>query len=91
MKVTPVDGNSHADGLTNFSRAYSEGTIVSVTAPLLSNGRKFVRWSVNGVLQDLDARTLTLTATEDITLKAYYKRQGRIAPDDPRDGGGDLD
>ena len=91
MEVTPSDWYFHADGFTNFSRAYADGTIVSVTAPLRSNGQKFVRWGVNGVLEDLGVRTLTLTVTEDITLKAYYKRQRRIVPDDPRDSGGDLD
>ena len=91
VEITPLDINVDSDGFANFSRGYISGTNITLSAPVTSEGRKFVRWSVNGVLQDMGTRTLTLTATEDMAVKAYYKRQGRLVPDSPRDNVGDLD
>ena len=91
IEITPLDANIDSDGFSDFGRAYFEGTNLTVTAPVTSDGRKFVRWSVGGVLQDLGVRTIEFAVAEDVMLKAYYQHESRVVPDRPREGGGDLD
>ena len=92
MEMAPFDWNFDSDGFTNFSRVYSYGTSVSVTAPLLSDGRKFVQWRVDGIGQPFGQRTIQITAAEDsIALKAYYRRLNRVGPDRPRPTEDDAD
>ena len=44
IEVTPLDLNIDSDGFSSFDRAYYPGTLLTVTAPLNSEGRRFVRW-----------------------------------------------
>ena len=92
MEVTPFDGNFDSDGFTEDSRVYAEGTFVSVTAPLLSNGRKFVRWSMDGTLLPFGLRTIEIVAAEqEVRLRAIYQSPRHVIPDHPIEDDGDLE
>ena len=91
IEVTPLDLNIDSDGFTSFGRAYYPGTLLTVTAPLTSEGRRFVRWRVNGVLQEIGVRTIEVTVAEDTTLQALYHRQRRLRPDRPTESDAPLD
>ena len=91
VEVTPLDLNVDSDGFANFSRSYFEGTAVTLTAPVSSEGQKFMRWSVNGVMQPLGTRTVEVVVTEDTTLKAFYRHQGRLVPGRPTADDGSID
>ena len=91
VEVTPLDMNIDSDGFASFARSYIGGTNLTLTAPLLSNGRKFLRWSVDGVVQPYGLRTLNVTAGGDMVLNAIFQRPGRLVPDRPAEGDGDLE
>ncbi|MCZ6653456.1 MAG: hypothetical protein O7D91_10580, partial [Planctomycetota bacterium] len=83
--------NIDSDGFTNFDRAYYAGTLLTVTAPPTSEGRRFVRWMVEGVLQEIGVRTIEVAVTENTTLQAIYHRQRRLRPDRPTESDAPLD
>jgi len=89
--VTPLDLNIDSDGFTSFGRAYYAGTLLTVTAPPSSEGRRFVRWRVDGVLQEIGVRAIEVTVTEESTLQALYHRQRRLQPDRPAESAAPLD
>ncbi len=89
--VTPLDLNIDSDGFTSFGRAYYPGTLLTVTAPPISEGRRFLRWMVDGVLQEIGARTIEVAVAEDTTLQALYHRQRRLRPDRPTESDEPLD
>ena len=91
IEVTPLDLNIDSDGFANFGRAYFPGTVVTVTAPPISAGRPFVRWRVDGVLQEMGNRFLELTVTEDSALEAIYQHQRQLEPERPEEDDGDLE
>ncbi|MCH8913279.1 MAG: hypothetical protein IIA33_06880 [Planctomycetes bacterium] len=91
IEVTPLDLTVDSDGFANFSRSYVSGTIVTVTAPTTSQGRRFLRWSVDSVLQPIGVRTMEVTVGENTTLKAYYQRASRLRPHRPSEGSGDME
>ncbi len=91
IEVTPLDLNIDSDGFTNFGRSYYTGTVLTVTAPTTSAGRKFVRWVVDGVLQEIGVRTIEVAVAEDATLQALYQRQRRLRPDRPTESDEPLD
>ena len=89
--VTPMDLNADTDGFGNFARAYLPGTQVTLTAPIVVDGRRFLRWSADGVLLPLGQRTIEFVAEAESTLKAFYQRPRRLIPDRPTEGDGDLE
>ncbi len=91
IEVTPLDLNIDSDGFADFTRTLVEGTTITLTAPITSDGRRFLRWSVNGEMQESGIRTIEVTISEDTTLKAFYKRQDRVIPELPTEGSGDMD
>ena len=91
IDVAPLDLNVDSDGFADFSRSYVAGTIVTVTAPTNSQGRRFLRWSVDSVLQPIGVRTMDVTVGENTTLKAYYQRASRLRPHRPTEGSGDME
>ena len=91
IEMTPLDLNVDSDGFANFGRAYFPGTVISVVAPPISAGRPFVRWRVDGVLQEIGDRFLELIITEDSALEAIYQRQQRLEPEDRAEDDGDLE
>ncbi|MCZ6655353.1 MAG: hypothetical protein O7D91_20290 [Planctomycetota bacterium] len=68
-----------------------EGTLLTVTAPPSSEGRRFVRWMVNGVLQDIGVRTIEVAVGEGTTLQALYRGQRRLRPDRPTESDAPLE
>ncbi len=91
LEVTPMDLNFDIDGFADFSRAYIEGTTVTLTAPSTSQGRRFLRWSVNGEMQAFGIRAIEVTISADTTLKAFYQRPGRVVPELPTEDSGDME
>ena len=91
IEVTPLDLNIDSDGFTSFGRAYYPGTLLTVTAPPASEGRRFVRWRVDGVLQEIGVRTIEVAVAEDTTLQALYHHQRRLRPDRPTESDAPLD
>ncbi len=74
IEMTPTDVNIDSDGFANFTRSLFEGTTITLKAPITSEGRRFLRWSVDGVMQGFGIRTIEVTIDEDTTLKAFYRR-----------------
>ena len=64
------------------------GTLLTVTAPPTSEGRRFLRWRVNGVLQKVGVRAIVVTVAEDTTLQALYLVQRPLRPDRPTESDG---
>ena len=91
VEVTPLDLEVDADGFTDFARSYVNGTQVTVTAPLMSNGRRFLRWSVDGVLQPVGLRSVEVTVGGAENLKVFYQRRARATPDRPTESQGDME
>ena len=83
LAVTPLDLNIDSDGFTDFGRSYISGTTVTLTAPLTSQGRSFLRWSVNGDLQRIGLRSIQVTVASDTVVRAFYDRPNRWLPADP--------
>ncbi len=83
VEIAPLDLNFDDDGFADFSRSYYSGTAVTLTAPVHSQGRRFVRWLMDGVPQPIGRRTIEVTVSEDTTLKAVYARPTRATPEHP--------
>jgi len=67
--VTPSDNNNAGSGSTSFTRLYSPGAMVTLTAPATSGNNPFVSWS-----GCTSASTVTCTVTLDsnVTVTANY-------------------
>ena len=78
VEVWPIDLNVDSDGFAEFARSYVSGTVIDLRAPLVSEGRRFVRWNVSGVPQEFGVRTLSVRVTEDIHLEAVYRSPSRV-------------
>jgi hypothetical protein len=78
IEVVQLDLNFDSDGFANFTRSYYEGSAVTMTAPLRANGRRFLRWRLDGVLQPVGLRTIEMTVTDQTTARALYRRPSRI-------------
>ncbi|MCX6583196.1 MAG: SBBP repeat-containing protein [Candidatus Aminicenantes bacterium] len=71
ITVNPFDNNGQANGNTNFTRVYTRGTVVNLTAPAAFLDKIFDKWSGTGVNQT--GRTLKITLNTTRTVKALYK------------------
>ncbi len=91
VDVAPLDLNFDGDGFADFARSYYSGTVLTLTAPLHSADRRFVRWSVDGVLQEVGVRTLELVVDQDVNLRAVYEHDRRPRPDRPMEGDGSVE
>ncbi len=91
IEVTPMDLNWDIDGFADFTRSYVEGTTITLTAPITSEGHRFLRWSIDGEMQGFGIRTVEVTISKDTTLKAFYQRPGRVDPELPTEGSGDME
>lgn len=85
IQTTPLDLNIDGDGFADFDRSYYSGTALTLTAPARSDGRRFVRWSVNGVLQEIGVRTLEAVIEADMSLRAIYQHRRSPAPQGPKE------
>jgi len=86
VEVTPLDLNIDSDGFTNFGRSYYPGTAMTLTAPYRSDGQRFVRWSVDGVLQPAGLRTISVMITAETNIEAVYDHALTITPGGPPAG-----
>jgi len=77
IAVTPADNNNAAGGATAFTRTYSAGTAVTLTAAATSNANSFQSWS--GCTQ-ASALTCSVTMNTDTTVTANYGTSQKITP-----------
>lgn len=71
ITVWTTDLNGAKNGTTTFTRAYTDGATVSMTAPASSGGLFFQKWTRNGS-QVGTAKTITFLANGDHTMSAVY-------------------
>ncbi len=75
INVDPPDIDAAGMGNTGesgFSREYTEETTITLTAPQVSDGSRFLHWDVGGEPQDEGAVGLTITASSDVEALAVY-------------------
>jgi lysophospholipase L1-like esterase len=72
MSITPVDFASNSGGTTGLIRFYNAGSVVTVTAPPLVQGRNFLNWRRNGVDMPGSTASITLTMEANVALDAVY-------------------
>lgn len=91
VTVLPADENGKTDGTTAFTREYSAGTAVTLTAPeLLSSGYLFTGWTLDG--ETFDNREITVTMDSGHMIEASYRDASgefglRLSPSDLHFGG----
>jgi formylglycine-generating enzyme required for sulfatase activity len=68
--ATP-DNNANAGGSTTFTRVYDTGTLVTLTAPPVSNGLNFDHWEIGGSIYS-NSLEVTLTLLANTTITAIY-------------------
>jgi lysophospholipase L1-like esterase len=71
IAVSPSDNDGAGAGNTPFSREYSNGSSVTLTAPALASGRTFQKWVRNGADYDTSPST-SILLDADHTLLAVY-------------------
>ena len=72
VTVSPVDQNGQAGGTTQFTRVYSKGTEVTLSATQNVGDNQFKQWLKNGAPAGTNP-TVTVTMNEyDGTLRAVY-------------------
>lgn len=72
VDVTPTDLTGQSSGTTRFSRFFSQGTTVTLTAPTRHDEGRFVKWRLNGVDHDSEP-TINLTiGTDALDVTAHY-------------------
>ena len=76
ITVSPMDENGDSNGNTTFFRTYSEGTVVTLTAPLTHKEQTFEKWHLDGKDKSL-SRTIEVTMDEAHKAKAFYTAPSR--------------
>jgi len=76
IMVSPPDNNGKSDGSTNFTREYTPGTVVTLTAPEFFNERSFHKWTLDE--QDYPDRTVRVTINKIHTALVVYRKQAKI-------------
>ena len=76
IAVSPADLSGNGDAATSFTRQYSEGSIVTLTAPASSAGRIFQKWQLDGA-DYATTRATTVTMNAAHTLTAIYVAPAR--------------
>ncbi|MFO0984255.1 MAG: hypothetical protein U1E76_21455 [Planctomycetota bacterium] len=72
ITVSPPDSFGQGDGTTPFSRSYSDGVVVSLTAPSTASSEFFYRWLIDGVGQPSKQQGIAVTMTAAHTTTAAY-------------------
>jgi lysophospholipase L1-like esterase len=75
VTVSPTDKNGAGNGTTGFNRTYSEGTVVSLTAPVFFGANIFQKWQKDGADSGNSLNT-SVTIDGDHTLNAVYVPAG---------------
>jgi len=73
VTVSPADTGDSGNGTTSFTRSYTNGTNVTLTAPVAYNGKPFSKWSLDGT--NSTGTTVQVTMDSDHTATAYYTGQ----------------
>jgi hypothetical protein len=71
ITVSPTDRNGLGNGSTQFTRSYTSGASVTLSAPATAGGNIFQKWQKNGI----DAGTsqaVGVTMTANTTMTAVY-------------------
>ncbi len=85
ITVSPPDNDAMANGVSNFTRRYLDGTTVSLTAPPVNNGFRFQKWLKNGV--DLSSNTVvSFVVDRNLTLTAVYADSAPVITTQPSGG-----
>ncbi len=71
ITISPNDIYGNGGSTTEFSRVYTDGQVVNVTAPATSGSLNFVKWYLDGVEYSSSAST-SVTMAADHTLMAMY-------------------
>jgi|GEM_PF-1483323 len=71
ITASPNDFNGAGNGTTDFVRAYTTGTVVSLTAPASASGGNFLKWQKNGADYAVTATT-TVTMDASQTMTAVF-------------------
>ena len=72
IDVSPNDRGGLGNGITQFTRTYTQFTTVTLTAPLSAGGNSFFqKWQRNGV-DDTTRRTTTINMGANWTMTAVY-------------------
>jgi hypothetical protein len=96
IAVSPADINGAGNGTTSFTRSYSSGTAVTLTAPATAGGNMFLSWSGCGSSSNLTCNvtmnasyTVTATYTTPVvytlTVNSIYPSSGVIISASPAD------
>src|SRR5574341_1294156 len=75
VTISPVDRNGQGNGTSHFTRSYSSGTAVTLTAPTTVGGNNFQKWQKNGVDAGT-AQTTSVTMSANTTMTAVYATPG---------------
>lgn len=85
IEVSPTDIHVDGSGWSNFDRAYTGSTVVTLTAPRFHGSRPFEHWVVDGHDRPRGQRTieinLPVTQTETTTAEAVYAPLGQMQMD----------
>ena len=71
ITVVPNDTSGQPGGTTPFSRAYLEGTGITLTAPTIAGGTPFDEWRVNGVHFSANPQ-ISIMMDANTTAEAVY-------------------
>ncbi len=71
ISVSPNDNSNLGDGTTQFTRTYTEGSVVNLTAAATAGGNIFQKWQRDGVDFSNNAAT-SVTIDGDRTMTAVY-------------------
>ena len=74
--VSPADNNGASSGTTPFTRSYSSGTQVTLSAPLSDNSYSFVSWSGCTSTSGASGINCTVTVSANATVTANYNQAG---------------
>jgi Divergent InlB B-repeat domain len=72
IAVSVADVFEMADGVTDFTRIYPDGTEISLVAPLEANDKFFERWTVGTTNGDLAANQTVVVMDDDVVASANY-------------------
>ena len=73
ITVTPNDVNGDGNGTTPFTRVYTVGTEVCLTAPMMQGPKMFLRWELDDEQLPFGKTKATITMDEDHSVEAIYQ------------------
>jgi subtilisin-like proprotein convertase family protein len=69
--VSPPDNNGTSNGVTGFSRQYTNQAVVALLAPAVAGGNAFQRWEQDGAVATTNLAAAVLMGTNHV-LRAVY-------------------